>query len=264
MKMSISAVTLFACLLVPQQVVGISSVDQCAYAGTPIDAEMVRFHGWPAGVRDLLNSPLRGDGWHPWFSECQNDWNYFEFDVTSAADVQHVLRLLEAVEAETVRVFLAPGAPRPHSALAPQSSAAPVVFSIGSQVVIDRWYNNLSRGANGARVWGVHRFTRPPSAAPPTLTLYVGSDAIDLSTLSIPDRFEIAEEISESDAAHAPYAADIAAIRRYIADPYPQQRRREQLRRIVVATVAITAGVLALLLAARLSRRRKASRVESR
>ena len=244
------------CLLVPRPVLGMAGVDKCASPGTPVDARTAQHHGWPAGVRELLNSPLRGDGWHPWFSECPNDLTYYEFDVETPEDVEAVLGLLDGVDSAGVRVVLAPGEGRSHGSLVPSTNTPPVVFSIGSQTIIDEWFRRLSVDATGARVFGVHSYSQPPSAAPPTLTLHVGSDAVNLSRLPIPARFELVAQVSAKDEANAAYVHDLEAIRRYIADPYLQRRHRFVLQIISTVAVVIAVGLLGIVLGRRIARGR--------
>ena len=50
--------------------------------------------GWPQGVLELINHPVRVNGWHPWFSECANDGCYYEMDVRGPEDVNHLIKIL--------------------------------------------------------------------------------------------------------------------------------------------------------------------------
>ena len=63
---------------------------------------------WPKGVLRLINDPLRTGGWNPGFSECPNDGYYFGMDVRQPEDVNHLIKVLAAIEAKTLRLNLDP------------------------------------------------------------------------------------------------------------------------------------------------------------
>lgn len=173
---------------------GMSWTSPAATAGSPVSQEVAEYMGWPAGTMALVNDSLRGDGWTPCFSEWPNDMDLFEMRVKDSKDVQHLIDLLAKVDGSPVYIFLDPGSePRGlgFTTTLPEGNAIGVVFSIGSQKQIDQWYGHLDEVEPGVRKFGVHRYEQPPVARPPTLTLYVGNDAVDLATLTIPAKVKI-------------------------------------------------------------------------
>jgi hypothetical protein len=76
MRVTWSRLTAFIALsLVATNVLAMSSTSQVAWRDKPVPAQP----DWPAGVLDLVNDPLRTEGWNPWFSECANDVNFYAF-----------------------------------------------------------------------------------------------------------------------------------------------------------------------------------------
>ncbi len=67
------------------------------------------------------------------------------------------------------------------------------------------------------RKFGVHRFTKPPEAQPPTLTVYVESGAVDLKKLAVPANVQVTA--SYNDAHREKHKADpiIKSIDRFVA-----------------------------------------------
>lgn len=136
--------------------------------------------GWPEGALKLINDPLRRDGWHSWFSECPNDSTYYTFDVRDFKDVDQLVELLASLQAKTLRINLDPTEGAAHA------EGVGALFLLGNQRVVDEWYKSLPEVEAGVRAFGVHRYREPPLAEPPTLTLYVQHEAVDLNRLEIP------------------------------------------------------------------------------
>jgi hypothetical protein len=190
--------TLFALCLC---VFAMSSTSQIAAEGQLIPKASVETHGWPAGVLDLVNDPLRSDGWNPWFSEWPNDVNHYEMKLHGQDDLEQIIQKLVAIRCDVVRIRLDPG--KEPSALGfttelPKGNGAAAVFAIGSQKIIDQWYLRLPEIEPGIRKFGVHRYTECPKALPPTLTLFVGNSGIDLAKLKVPMRIQVSDALSDS------------------------------------------------------------------
>jgi hypothetical protein len=193
-----------------------SGTSQVAWRGKPVAAQP----DWPAGVLELVNDPLRTEGWNPWFSEWPNDVNYYTFKVGGTNDVNRLIAKLAAIKGVRARVALRPE--REARALAfttvlPEENGTAVVFSIGSQQRINEWYERLQEVEPGIRAFGVARYHEPPQAHPPTLTLHTGHSAIDLKNLKIPPSVEVTAVVSAADRAEGKNAAVIKAIDDFVA-----------------------------------------------
>lgn len=76
------------------------------------------------------------------------------------------------------------------------------MFSIGDQKKINQWFEHLEKtlGSDAkpvARTFGVHRYTEPPKALPPTLTLYLGNENFDLEKLRFPPNIKVVSDFSD-------------------------------------------------------------------
>ena len=205
-----------AAVLVSRGALAMSSTDRIAWPGKPVVAQP----GWPKGVLELVNDPLRADGWLPWFSECPNDVTFYEFNVKTTNDVNRLVVKLVAINAPLTKVLLYP-AEEPR-ALAfttrlKEGNNTAAVFSIGDQQRLNQWYEHLREAEPGVRAFGVHRYKEPPKAQPPTLALYVGNTAIDLASLIIPPTVDVSAVVSDADRAEGKRAALIKAIDDFVA-----------------------------------------------
>jgi hypothetical protein len=173
---------LLGCVLgMPALAWAIGGKDQVARKGQPTR----EVEGWPKGVLGLINHPLRASGWHPWFSGCPNDSHYYEFDVRDPDDVNDLIRRLGAIQAKTLRVHLDPAQGAAHA------NGVGAIFGLGNQPVLDQWYGRIREIEPGVRVFGVHRYRAVPEAQPPTPTLYVGHEAVNMAKLTIPVDIEV-------------------------------------------------------------------------
>jgi hypothetical protein len=141
--------------------------------------------GWPQGVLELINDPVRVNGWHPWFSESPNDGYYFEMDVRRPQDVNHLIKLFAAIKSKTLELNLDPADGAPHA------DGVGAIFALGNQPIINRWFMTLPEVEPGIRQFGAYRYREPPTAQPPTLTIYVGHKAVDLKELTIPPNVRV-------------------------------------------------------------------------
>lgn len=186
----------------PSPASGASGTSQVASKGVPYFAKKL---AWPEGTLALVNHPLRGNGWNDWFTQLPNDVCVFELKVRNEKDVQELIDLLAKVKGGARCVLLSPhgnhyvnsSAPDPE---APRSSEIPTAatFSIGDQTILDKWYERLPKDETGARKFGAHRYEKPPTARPPTLTLYVGSPALeDLTKIRVPADVELRPDFND-------------------------------------------------------------------
>ncbi len=175
-RVIVTFVFLSSAVAVPSESLAISGKDRVVARGQTAKA----LPGWPQGVLELINDPVRVNGWHPWFSECPNDRYYYEMDVRRPQDVNRLIKLLAAIKCRTLELNLNPADGAPHA------DGVGAIFALGNQPIINRWFMTLTEVEPGIRRFGVHRYREPPTAQPPTLTVYVGHKAVDLRKLTIP------------------------------------------------------------------------------
>src|SRR5688572_785970 len=103
--MSMASTSLFA----------MSGSTPVAWPGKPV----LNDSGWPGGSVELINDPVRTEGWNPWFSGWPSDVNYYLFKVSDSNEVNRLIRRLVAIQ---TNVYLK---------LNPASEAGPLAFSTG-------------------------------------------------------------------------------------------------------------------------------------
>ena len=175
-----------------------SGTSQVAWSGKPV----VGVAGWPEGALALINDPLRTDGWNPWFSECSNDVNFYEYKIHDAGDVNHLLKSLAGIKTTNATLRLNPGKQATalgFSTVLPKTNQTAAVFSVGNQSLLHEWYQRLPEIKPGVRRFGVTEFTNAPDSLPPTLTLYVGHQAVDLQKLQIPDTVMVVADVKAAE-----------------------------------------------------------------
>src|SRR6476620_2244412 len=138
---------------------------------------------WPKGVGEVINDETRSSGWNDWFSEWPNDVNHYGFEVASTADVNRLIKKLASIKSDLIQVRLS-HMKEPEGlgwvTHLPKDNNIAVIFSIGDQSQIDEWYKHVRKP------FGVMEFVAVPIAVPPTLTIFVQNELIDLDKLSIP------------------------------------------------------------------------------
>jgi hypothetical protein len=213
-------------VLTAANALAMSGTSQVAWPGKPVAARA----DWPEGVLDLVNDPLRTEGWNPWFSECPNDVDFYSYAVEGTTNVNHLIAKLAAIKGAKARVLLYPDKEPRVLALTTvlgEDNGAAVVFSIGGQQRMNEWYQHLHEEKPGVRVFGVHRYQEPPEAQPPTLALHVGNGAIDLKGLKIPASVKVQAVVSDAERAEPKTAGLVKAINDFVAKhaakPAPQQ-----------------------------------------
>jgi hypothetical protein len=175
-----------------------AGTDQIAYKGQPIQDRA----GWQRGVVELLNDPRRGDGWSDWFSEWPSDVGHYEFHATNTEQLNEVIATFCRIEVASPAANQAPPPPL-EIHLCPlaepsgygwvsrfeKGNRIPAVFSLGNQQELDNWFARTVLPKDGK--FGVMRFDNVPVAVPPTLTIFVGNDSIDLTKIRIPERIHV-------------------------------------------------------------------------
>jgi hypothetical protein len=171
---------------------------------------------WPAKMIDVVNDPTRTVGWNFWFSECPNDVNDYVFVAKSTDDLNRVLKKLAAVDAKGMTVVLALGKEYPVSnfSFLKKGNNASAVLVFGNQAIINQWYVGLrdSDGEPGVKKFGVLRYTEPPKAMSPTLTVYVENPAVEVEKLAIPAALTVADAITKEERDARKDAAPLKAI----------------------------------------------------
>lgn len=179
---------------------------------------------WPVKMVDVLNDPARTVGWNFWFSECPNDVNNYVFLAKSPDDLNRILKKLTAVDAKGINVVLALGKEFPTGGFSflKKGNNAAAVLAFGNQTMINAWFMHLKEpvGEPGVKQFGVNRYTEPPKAMPPTLTIYVENPAVNVDKLIIPPEITVATAISKEERANRKDDAALKAI-----DVYLQKRK---------------------------------------
>lgn len=191
-------VILTLALTLPPRAWSAAGTDHVARPGERISPEVAAQYEWPEGALDLVNDPLRANGWHPWFSECPNDVLYFEMDVRNGKDVQHLIDQMKKVKTLKRQILLNPHCEAGSLAFASrlkEGSGIGAVFQVGSQSRLDQWYEHLTEIRPGVKVFGVHEYQKVAEAQPPTLVLYVQHPAVDLDKLQIPTTVQVSTDI---------------------------------------------------------------------
>lgn len=144
--------------------------------------------GWPDGVGELVNDPSRSTGWNSWFSEWPNDVNQYAFEIESTDDLNRLAQELAAVKSDLRHIRLS-HLKEPNGlgwvTRVPEGNGIAVVFSIGDQARIDEWFKRVRKP------FGVMEFTATPVAVPPTFTIFVQNDSVNLDELRIPEGIDV-------------------------------------------------------------------------
>lgn len=143
---------------------------------------------WPDGAGDLVNASSRTSGWNSFFSEWPNDVNQYAFEVKSTDDVNLLIKKLAVIKCDLRQIRLS-YLKEPNTlgwvTRVPEGNRIPVIFSIGDQTRIDEWFKHVRKP------FGRMEFTATPVAVPPTLTIFVQNESIELDKLEIPDGIEV-------------------------------------------------------------------------
>jgi hypothetical protein len=157
---------------------------QVAWSGRPVKGRP----SWPQGVEDFVNLPARTTGWSPWFTECSNDVNLYRFHTESMAELNALIEKFAAIKSDHLQIVLAsePG-PRDGAEFHGESAE----LSLGDQSSLNEWFERLEVDADGVRHFGAHRFDKPPTAWPPTLTILLNHKSMKVGELRIPPEIPV-------------------------------------------------------------------------
>jgi hypothetical protein len=172
------------CLAATRNLLAMGGTSTVATKGKPTHIAA----GWPDGAGDLVNDPARTTGWNSWFSEWPNDVNQYAFEVRSTAEVNRLIEKLASIKSELRQIrlsYLKEPASLGWVTRVPEDNKIPVIFSIGDQSSIDQWYKTVRKP------FGVMEFIAAPIAVPPTLTIFVQNEAINLDELKIPEGIHV-------------------------------------------------------------------------
>lgn len=181
--------TLWLC---PTVCFAISSTEQVASPHCPVSQEEARLNCWPEGVLDLVNDVTRTNGWRPWFSECPSDIVHYNFCLEKRKELKRILAKFLAIKNDSLRILLVAA-----KESEPENEVA-ATFCIGNQQMIDEWFERIEKDDSGARIFGVNRMEKPPTACPPTLTLLVDDKLVKLKRLHLPGAVEVKAGVSDS------------------------------------------------------------------
>ena len=144
--------------------------------------------GWPDGAGDLVNASSRTSGWNSFFSDWPNDVDYYAFEIKSTDDVNRLIEKLAAIKSDLRQIRLSylkePNA-LGRVTRVPEGNGISLIFSIGDQTRIDEWFKHVRKP------FGQLEFTATPEAVPPTLTIFVQNESIELDKLEIPDGIDV-------------------------------------------------------------------------
>jgi hypothetical protein len=189
-----------ALLLVPARTSVAAGTVQVAWPGKPVAAVT----NWSAGVLELVNDPLRTTGWNPGPSRSPQTVSYYELKVRNTDEVNRLIQKLAAIKAPKVQVRLNPGKEATYLTPAtvfmlPAGNGTSVVFSVDNQEGLDAWY-----------------YLGTYTPWPPTLTIYVGHDAIELKKLNVPPTVEVLADVVWASGNATPSSAVLKGIEEFI------------------------------------------------
>ena len=143
---------------------------------------------WPEGTGELVNDSSRSSGWNSWFSEWPNDVNQYAFEIKSTDDLNRLIEKLAEIKSDLRQIRLS-HLKEPNAlgwvTRVPEGNDIPVIFSLGDQARIDEWFKHVRKP------FGVMEFTATPEAVPPTLTIFVQNEIVNLDALKIPEGIDV-------------------------------------------------------------------------
>jgi hypothetical protein len=169
-------------LAVSGRALAASGTDRIAEPGKPYSEQLAQQFEWPKGALELVNDPARTFGWNHWFSELPNDIMRFEYRIKDTAELNRLIEKLAAIDSKRGQIIFTLLDPPVHEKL-----SAAAEFAIGSQPQLDQWYKHLDPEKR-KNVW---KLTQVPQVGPPTLTIYVRHDAVNLRELAVPNKIDI-------------------------------------------------------------------------
>ncbi|MFM7316816.1 MAG: hypothetical protein ACKO5E_07690 [bacterium] len=179
-----AALCLAFALVVKQIAWAVGGTDTIATKGQPAHVSP----SLPEGTGELVNDLSRTCGWNSWFSEWPNDVNQYAFEIKSTDDLNRLIEKLAKVKSDLRQIRLS-HLKEPNGlgwvTRVPEGNGISVILSIGDQARIDEWFKHVRKP------FGVMEFTATPVAVPPTLTIFVQNEAVDLDALKIPEGIDV-------------------------------------------------------------------------
>jgi hypothetical protein len=169
-------------LLIPSLVYAIGGTDRIAEPDKRFEEQQANWYEWPRGTLELINDEARRFGWHHWFSELPNDANWFDYEAKDTAEINRLIERLATIDSKRVVVIISAGEPPEREKIRVAAE-----FAIGSQRRLDEWYDQLAAD----KQFGSQKLDKPPTAAPPELTIYVQHEAVDLDRLEVPTKVDV-------------------------------------------------------------------------
>jgi hypothetical protein len=143
---------------------------------------------WPEGVGELVNDASRTYGWNSWFSEWPNDVNQYAFEIKSTDDLNRLIEKLAEIKSDLRQIRLS-HLQEPSGlgwvTQVSEGNGIAAIFSVGDQARIDEWFKHVRKP------FGKMEFTAAPEAVPPTLTIFVQNEVVNLDELKIPDGIDV-------------------------------------------------------------------------
>ncbi len=143
---------------------------------------------WPEGTGELVNESSRSTGWNSWFSEWPNDVNQYAFEIKSTDDLNRLIEKLAECTSDLRQIRLS-HLKEPNGlgwvTRVPEGNGISVIFSIGDQARIDEWFKHVRKP------FGAMEFTATPEAIPPTLTIFVQNEVVNLDALKMPEGIDV-------------------------------------------------------------------------
>ena len=143
---------------------------------------------WPEGTGALVNDASRTSGWNSWFSEWPNDVNQYAFVIKSSDDLNRLIEKLAAIKSDLRQIrlsYLKEPSGLGWVTSVPEGNGIAVIFSIGDQARVDEWFKHVQKP------FGVMEFTATPESVPPTLTIFVQNEIVNLDALKIPEGIDV-------------------------------------------------------------------------
>lgn len=129
--------------------------------------------------------------------------HHYAFVAKSTDDLNRILKKLAAVDTKGTTVVLALGKEYPvgNFSFLKKGNSAAAVLAFGNQAIINQWYVHLTapEGEPGVKKFGVNRYTEPPKAMSPTLTIYVENPAVVVEKLVIPAEITVSVAITKEE-----------------------------------------------------------------
>ena len=187
-------------LLLAASALAAAGTQQVCSKGDAIGEPTAADRGWAKGVLDILNDPLRGDGWNPWFTELPNDVEYFKLHARTMDDVNRLIAKLSKIEGAQIRISPESEVRIGWTAARPRGPDPALVLAIGSETVRAKWRKYLEKSEKASDHKRQLMSFGGGKALPATLIVYAGNPIIDLEKLKVPNSLPMTSEKSARNA----------------------------------------------------------------